>query len=279
MKLKLSYADKADVPEKFLELFEEKDGAWQFVGVEGIKTAADVATVQEALRKEKNDHKKTKDEFKTKFGDLTPDQIQADQDELAELRVQIDAKGGKLDEAKIEELAERRVKIKLTPIERERDKLKTENAKLTGDVQTLSGTISKSKIETHIRKAADAAKIVGTAIEDVIAIGGNLFDVNEDGNVVARDNVGIQPGLTPDIWLTDQKEKRPHWWPASQGGGANGGKGGNGGAASNPWSKEAWNITEQGKYLQTHGEDKAKTMASQANSRIGATRPTVATQH
>jgi hypothetical protein len=278
MKLKLSYTDKTDIPEKFLELFEEKDGAWNFVGVEGIKTAADVSAVQEALRKEKADHKKTKTEITTKYGDLDPEEIQADKDKIAELEIQLEAKGGKLDETKIEELVERRLKTKILPIERERDKLKETNAKLTGDVQTLVGTISKSKIESHIRKAADAAKIVGTAIEDVIAIGGNLFDVSEDGNVVAKENVGIQPGLTPDIWLTDQKEKRPHWWPASTGGGAGGGKGGAGGG-SNPWSKEGWNITAQGAYVTAHGVEKANSMAAQANSKVGATKPFVATQH
>ncbi len=273
MKLKLSYDSLEDIPEKFRELFTEKDEKWSFSGVDGMRTNDDVTRLEAALSKERKDHKKVKDDLKNKFGDLDAEQVRADLDELAELRLKVteNPEGKKTDE-----LVEQRVKVRLAPIERERDKLKNDVLTLTNERGELASTISRGKIEGHLRKAADGAKIVGTAIEDVIAIGGNLFELNDDGQAVAKENAGLQPGLTPDIWMTDQKEKRPHWWPASEGGGAKGAKDGSGGG-NNPWSKGAWNVTQQSQYVRTHGTAKANAMASAAGVTVGATAP--ATKH
>lgn len=41
----------------------------------------------------------------------------------------------------------------------------------------------------------------------------------------------------------------------------------------NPWSREGWNITQQGYYLRKHGQPTALTAAKSVGSYIGATRP------
>lgn len=41
----------------------------------------------------------------------------------------------------------------------------------------------------------------------------------------------------------------------------------------NPWSREGWNITQQGEYFRKHGMANARTAAKSVGSYIGATRP------
>lgn len=268
MKIKAIYDTLDDVPEQFRELYSEKDGKFHLTGVEGIKTDADVSALRNALTKEKDDHKATKAKFK-KFEHLDMDKIQSDLDELEELRIKAD---GKVDDKKLEELAEARANKKLAPVQRELDKSKERVAELEKSNGELLGTITRGKVEGAIRKAAEAKKVLGTAIDDVVVIGQNLFEVTDDGKIVTRDNVGVTPGIEADVWLTDMQEKRPHWWPASQGGGANGG--GNAGKfTENPWSDANWNLTKQGEVLRTQGTDKANQMAKAAGTTVGGARP------
>lgn len=44
-------------------------------------------------------------------------------------------------------------------------------------------------------------------------------------------------------------------------------------AATNPWSREAWSVTEQGRIARVMGFDKASNLAKAAGVVIGATRP------
>lgn len=271
MKLKLSYEKETDIPSGYSDLFTEKDGKFVLTEIEGMQTTENVQRLEASLSKERKDHKETKAKL-AKFGDRDPDKLQTELDELEELRL----KTGDNADKKTEELVEQRVKVRTAPLEREVAKLKETNENLTKERDSLSGTITRGKIEAHLRKAAETAKITTTAVEDVIAIGSNLFEITEDGAIIAKDGGGLQAGLTPDIWLTDQQKTRPHWWAASQGGGAGGGKDG-GGGAKNPWSKDHWNVTEQGKYVRLNGMEKANAMAAAAGSKVGATGP--ATKH
>lgn len=275
MALKAIYDKLEDIPEQFQELYTERDGKFELTGVDGVKTQADVDRVQESLRKERGEHTKTKDKLKL-FGDLDPEKVHTELDEIEELRVRAEAndKGG-IDEEKLEELVSRRVNREKAPLERENAKLKTENETLTGQNGELQGTITSGKIATEIRKVAEAAKVVPSAVDDIIAIGKGVFEVSQDGVVVTREGAGVSPGVGVDIYLADMKEKRPHWWPPSQGGGANGSDGGGTAFGENPWSTKHWNLTKQGAVVREQGEDKAKQMATAVNSHLGATGPTV----
>jgi hypothetical protein len=91
-----------------------------------------------------------------------------------------------------------------------------------------------------------------------------MLTVSEDGKrVVARDNVGVTPGIDPETWFSEMQQKGRPWWGVSAGGGANGSTA-NGGGSANPWSKDGWNVTAQGQFVRQHGEDKARTMAKSA---------------
>ena len=118
-------------------------------------------------------------------------------------------------------------------------------------------------------KAGRKLKVTSHAFDDMLMIGGLMFTRDETGAIVTNDNAGMA-GLSATVWLTEQQKARPHWFPESHGAGATGNKG-NGGQA-NPFSKDGWNMTEQGKLLRDDPET-AHQMAKAAGTTVGGKRP------
>lgn len=274
MKLKLSYNSQEDIPNGYEALYTEKDGKWVLTGIEGMKTQEDITRLSESLRKEREDHKKVKD-ILAKLGgpDLDADALVEKLDEYEELKLRVESgEGGKIDDKKVEELVEQRVQRRLAPVERERDRLKTRNTELESENGTLKGTITRGTVESELRRHATEGKVVTSALDDILDIGANIFEVAEDGAVVTKQGLrNVPAGVTPDVWLSDMKEKRPHWWPASQGGGA-GGSGGGNGTGVNPWTKDNWSIEAQAQLVRTD-PGKADRLAKAAGVYVGAMSP------
>jgi hypothetical protein len=254
MELELIYDAKSDIPTGYEALYTERDGKFHLSGVKGLKTQKDVDNVSGALTNERNAHKATKtklDAFE-KIG-KTPEELQADLDRIPALEAAGDGK----DPKKFEEAVARAAEAKVAPVQRKLDETTQQLTAATSQVNELQG--KTGKIKDTVRSLLVAEKVVDTAHEDVLMYAERLFDVMDDGSIVPKENSGLSAGLSPKDWLTDQKKARPHWWPMSQGGGSNG-PGGPGGG-KNPWGKDGWNLTEQGKYVREHGEEKARQMA------------------
>jgi uncharacterized phage infection (PIP) family protein YhgE len=274
MALKAIYDKQDDIPEAYRDLFTERDGKFELTGIEGVKTQADVDRLNEGLRKERKKVEDLEAKVKT-FGEDTPEAIEELRQENEKLKIQVETgKGAEIDEAKLDELAERKAKTMLAPVERENNRLKKENGELSETNTALNTNISRSAIETEARKVAAASKCVDTAHDDIVMYAQNISEL-VDGKVVTKDGVGVTPGVGLEVWLSDMQPNKGHWWPASKGGGA-GGHDGPGAGSNNPWAKGHWNLTAQGQYVREHGADKAKEMAAQAGSHLGATGPAVA---
>ena len=264
MKLKFQYESANDIPEQYKELYTEKEGKFVLTGVDlPPSKEEDVARLSEALRKEKSDHASTKEKLKS-FDGIDATSVHSQLDELEELRLKVDK--NQVDDEKIEKIVEARVARKLAPVERERNSLQSKLKEIEAENSDLKGSITKGKILSTISKAAQEAKLVPSAMEDVKMYSG-LFDINEKDEVVLKDT-----GLAVDVWLQDMKDKRPHWWETSRGGGAAGG-GSGAGIQNNPWRKDSWNLTEQGKIMRESGIEKAKQLASLAGVDVNATGP------
>jgi len=268
-----------EIPEQYRELYTEKNGKYECTGITGFRTSADFQRISGALEQEKDAHKQTKTQLGEKLRGYEAlgefDDVRQKLERFPELEA---AAGNKLDEAKIEEIVQRRVdgtlKSKTSPLEhkiatltRERDEFKERDAQ-------WSEKDRRRRIRGSIRKAALAAKLRPEAIEDAEEIGERLMQVGEDGSITTKDQVGVTPGIDPAQWLGEVQEKRPHWWPDSEGGGARGGKArGTFMGGKNPWSREHWSKTEQGNVLREHGREKAEQMAKAAGSELLAGRP------
>lgn len=255
-----------DIPEHFHSLYTERNGKFELTGIEGVRTQADVDRLQAALSKERSEHKATKEKFSA-FANLDPQEVLAKLDRFPELE---EAAKGKLDDAKIEELVSKRIKSKLSPLEREISELKAQLSEREQLIADFKAKETQRTIFDKVREAATSAKILPEAMEDALLLAERVFEVTEDGRVLTKDNVGVTPGVDPTVWFTDLQSKRPHWWGPSSGGGASGSK--TPGGMQNPFSYEHWNLTEQGKLLTTN-RARAEQLAKAAGTTIGGPRP------
>jgi hypothetical protein len=281
VKLKTTYEKAEDVPPGFEELYTERGGKLELSGVEGVKTQADIDRVQAALVKERNDLKEAQ-KLLGKFEGFNPDELPAQLEELTELRSKVEGlkADGKLNEEQIAARVEASVARATGPFQRD---LKTANAALEaarnlvkekdGVIQTLTTSQKQENIRRALRDAAIDAKVISPALDDAVLVGERMFEMSEDGKLVTKADAGCSAGLSPKEWAKEMQAVRPHWFPVSQGGGAAGGRGPLATGKENPWSRDGWNITEQGRKVKEFGEAKAAEMAAKVGSKLGAIRP------
>lgn len=270
--LEIQYDSLSAVPEAFRPLYEEKDGKAVLSKVNGLKTQSDVNNLSEALRKERNDHKAAQDALKA-WGNLgkKPEEILAQLDRIAELEA---AAAGKIDDKKITEMVEARLGQKVGPIERQLREATTTLETVTRERDTFRDQLYRRDMTDVVRSIASEMKVVPTAMADVELFAQFALERQEDGSFITKSGIpGVTPGLDAKGLLKEMQKHRPHWWPASAGGGAGGGMGGINGD-KNPWSAQHWNLTEQGRIVKEHGMAKAQELAKLAGSSVGATRPT-----
>mgnify|MGYP000918750037 CR=1 FL=1 len=267
MKLKTSYEQQTDIPAGYEDLFTERNGKWELTEVEGIKTAEDVNRLSTSLTAERTAHKATKQKF-APLGERPVDEIVADLDKIEEYKL---AASNAPDDKKLESIVETRIKSKLAPVERERDQLRVQLTERDTTIRTYQEKDRSRTIRDHVVRAATGAKLLTEAVDDAVMLAERLFDIDESGAVVTRDNVGVTPGIAPEAWLIDLKDKKPHWYGETVGGGARGSRNG-GSNGPNPFTDENWNMTEQGKLVKTDPV-KAAQLAKAAGTTIGGPRP------
>lgn len=281
VKLKTIYEKQEDIPEGFVDLYTDKNGKFELTAVEGVKTQADIDRVNAALVKERNDHKQAKEKLQA-FGDIDPAILPTMQEELAEARARLETltTEGKLDEGKVEERITTAINRATGPINREKDSLarqldtaKKAVADKEAEIAALNADRQAEHVRLAIRDAVTGAKVpvLPTAVDDAVLVGERMFEL-VDGKLVTKGDNGMTPGLSPAEWTKDMMERKPHWWPASQGGGAGGGRGGGTMLKDNPFTAEGWDITRQGQ-LYKESPEKAAQMAQRAGVKIGAVRP------
>ena len=255
MKIKARYENREDIPEEFAGLYSEINGGWELTGVEGIKTADDVARVQDTLKKERELRRAAERNLKQYQGLGEFDSLLEMADRFPELEA---LAAGKADDDKIQEIAEKRASRLINPLKRDLEALKAERDELAQTNQKFIEDNRVRTIEDHVRQAATKAKVRDTALDDVLMYARANFTV-EEGAVIANDASGLG-GYTPDAWLGEMADKKPHWWPTPTGGGAQGAGGAPGSVQKNPFAGENWNITEGMKLYKTRPAE-AKRLA------------------
>lgn len=278
MPIELQYENMDALPEAFRneavfnELFTQKeDGSIVVTGVTGMKTINDVQSVQEALRKERDDHKSTKNKYKP-LAEMDLTEVLTKLDRIDELEA---AAGGQLDEEKINGIVESRLGQKTGPLQREIDTLKETNAELLNSNKELKSSIDTRDRNDVIVSAATENKAHSTAVEDIKLTASVMLEKDESGNWVTKEGIeGVTPGLGIKDWMKEMVKLRPHWWPESEGGGSRGTSGIVGFTGDNPFSSANWNLTKQGEIVRTKGQEFASRLAKQAGTTVGGPRPT-----
>lgn len=283
MRIKKVYDTEADVPADYLTLYEERDGKWHLtVEVEGTSDSGDVARLNSALTKERNDHRATKEKLRG-FGDLDPERTRQVMDRVGDLGdwEEVEKKLHRLDgpppqgedqiQARIDAEIQRRERTIKAPLERQITQLTEARTEAERERDEAKGTLRGRTIADELRGAATKTKVISSALDDVLMYGDRLFEINESGEVVTRDGVGVTPGLKPEAWLSDMQERRPHWWPQSEGAGSRGNRGGP--IANNPFAADTWDVTAQGRLVQEKGQEAAERMAKAAGTTLGGPKP------
>lgn len=266
MALEYIYDTRDQIPEGYADLYTEKDGKFVLTEVNGIKTPEDVERVQTALRKERDEHKGTKDKLRS-FGDLNPEEARKAIDRLPELEALV-GKEGDL-EKKIEEAASARVKAATAPLERKLNEVQEERDRLSSERDSFEMEIRNRTFRDVVGSAARKAKVQSSAVDDIVVVARDHFE-EVDGKLVTKEGAPVGQGLDPTAYFKEMERHRPHWWPVSEGGGARGGSGAPGG--KNPFSHENWNLTEQGRIYRSDPKE-ADRLAKAAGTSVGGARP------
>lgn len=270
MAIAITYEKKEDIPSGFESLYTEVDGKWKLTGVDGMVTQEDVDTVKEALRKERDDHKGTKEKLRAWDG-LEVAKVKEDLAKIPELEAKV---SNAPDEEKIEQIVNSRIAQKTGPLETQIRDLNGEKETLGAEVISLKGQIETRDRNDIVRGVAAEMKVQDTAIPDVLLNAQTMMERDDSGRLITRDGIhGVTPGLDVKGYLKEMQKIRPHWWPPSEGGGAPGSRGGGPNRANNPFSREHWNLTEQGRVIREEGREAADTLAKAAGTTVGGGQP------
>lgn len=93
-------------------------------------------------------------------------------------------------------------------------------------------TLEKNTISDSVRSAALKAGILPEALDDVVRRGLDIFSIDEEGKIEARDENGNlltidELLVTPERFIDSLKKSAKHYWGSSEGAGAEGNKGEN----------------------------------------------------
>lgn len=258
LKAKVEKLDEVDAA--YHSLYEQKDGFYVLLPIEGMKPQAEFDTVHTALGKEREAHRKTKTDLSTAQSAVTESTTK-----ITELQALVDNAGG----ADVAKQVEARLQQHTAPLQRKITELEGQVKEKDTVIVGFQTKERKGSIGAAISAACLKGDVRDTAVSDAVLAGESIFEI-QDGVVMTRADVaGVTPGVAPDVWLAGLRDSKPHWFKESSGGGANAGRGK---AVVNPWTKANWSLTAQGQIIREN-RDKAAQMAKAAGSEIGAISP------
>ena len=266
--------DSLDEAGEHAGLYKETDGGGYVLAVEGVPSdlSGDVSRLKNSLDSERSAHKETKNKFSGV--DLTAGEIQALRDEAEDLRYQME-NAPKRDESNIEERAELLAGRRTREMDRELAQLREDKTSYMQAIELHEAAASQRLMRDAALDAIsgkDGVKLVDSAREDLLPFVERSFAVNEMGEIVSKDGVGLEPGMSIKEILNDLQAsgRRAHWFEGNTSAGASGGASA-GQSGDNPFKAETRNMTEASR-LVNNDPARAKAMiraAGENPSRYG----------
>jgi hypothetical protein len=244
MELELSYNAATDIPKGFEALYTEQSGKFVLTGVKGLSgIQASVTRLETSLKSEREAHKATKATASEAAGKIAEAETARDE---AVAAAEASGKGKGIDEAKLNELAEKRAALKIGPIQKQLDAANAAKAEAEQKVQTIQGQMNAATIRSELGTAGAKAGVMAEMQEAAILMLSGNMEIGEDGRPRVREGaaLGLTPGVDPATAFNELKSKAPGFWATSQGGGAKGG-GNTPSGGPNPFKHDSWNVTEQ----------------------------------
>lgn len=254
MALKFKLKSKDEIPAGLEAHYVERDGGW----VLDADGAADKAKLDE-FRSTNVALLKERDELKTRFEGIDPDEVRKLADEKKALEEQQRLKAGEFDKV---------LEARLKSAKAEWDK---QLSTVASERDTLNARLVTIQIDQAVVTEATKRGLRSTAIPDITSRARNTFRLvngvpqafEADGQTARVGKDGLTP-MTLAEWIDTQVSDAPHLFESNAGGGAAGnGSGGVGNrSVKNPFRKETWNLTEQMKLQKTDPQLAARLKAS-----------------
>jgi len=254
MSLKFIIATEGDLPEdETIKALYKKEGDKWVLGVEGAVPKAQLNEFRDQniqLRKDLEG-----------LGDVPPADAAKAIKRVEELEAQVDKDKGKFDQL----------------LEKRTEAMKLEHSKqleaIGKDLGQTRGQLKTLKIDQALIQAGSEFGLRAGAGPDLVSRGRSVFDLDEEGHIVAFDedgktkryNAAGEP-LQPKDWVAAATKEAAHLFDESQGAGSAGSGSAGTAGGKNPWAKDSWNLTEQGK-LMTADPARAQRLAAQAGKK------------
>jgi hypothetical protein len=273
IKLKTVVPNLDDIADEQKEFYVEKEG--QFVlDVEGIDEHPAVAALKNALERQKSERRQLATDLAAlkEKGKNVPEDFDLDKYNLmvAELEeLKSGNKGGATDDERRElATARKALEQKISNMEKSHS---TEIAKKELQIKKLDGKIHQLLIDEGLTKSLVEAGVGKEYIKAAKALlKGDCTVIEEDGDyraVVESDMGQLDIGKYVTDWVASDEGKV--FIPPAKGGDAN-----NQNKPSqrintdkNPWAKDTWNLTEQGRIL-TEDRSKAEKLAKSVGKTV-----------
>ena len=254
MALKFKLKSKDEIPAGLETHYVERDGAW-FLDADGV---ADKAKLDE-FRSTNVALLKERDELKTRFEGIDPDEVRKLAQEKKALEEQQRLKAGEFDKV---------LEARLKTAKAEWDK---QFSAISAERDALNARLTSIQIDQAVVTEATKRGLRATALPDITARARTTFKLvngvpqafEADGQTVRAGKDGVTP-MTLAEWVDTQVSDAPHLFESNAGGGAAGnGSGGVGNrSVKNPFRKETWNLTEQMRLQKTDPQLAARLKAA-----------------
>ncbi len=253
---------------------EQEDGTFILDLDGGPKDqSADVEKLNTSLRAARNDVKEVKERFRW-VGELTQSEVQELRDKAEDLEYQLENGKAPSDE-EIQERAERLAARQTRALESDLNETRSALSQYQQAITLHEAAANQRKIKDAVDAALSTEgtpKIHDSAREDIYPYAERILSVDEDGRVITKDGIGVDPGMTFDEVLKDMQVsgRRNHWFVGSKGGGVGGdGKPGGGYNGINPFDKKAgtWNLGNATKMAKEQPK-LAKRLATEAGANL-----------
>jgi hypothetical protein len=223
--------------------------------------------VLDELKQERNSRKKLEETvtgLQSAFGERTPEDVKAMMERLENDEMTRLAAEGKTDEIikKHREKWDAERKSSESALQQQLDELGQQK-------QTLEQQLTKELIDNRAMAAASKAGAIPESLDVVKMLAQSQWKL-EDGEPVLRNKdgeivTGKKGAITFDEWASEQlHESHPYLFPQPKGSGAPGNNGAKG-AQANPWKKDSFNLTEQGR-IAREDPSKAERLKAEALS-------------
>lgn len=232
MALRVSYAKKEDVPEALAALYVEKDGKW-VLEVDGMVASDELADLKSRIDDFRTNNLTLTEKLKAFDGKkvLTQDEVDefarlADQEQSIKDKKLIDS--GKLDELLVNRTEKMRNDFE-AQLKSLSDSLEKSKEVAGKHERRLSSVMVESEVGKILSKSGN--RPIQGAMDDIYSRAGQVWKVNEEGQLVALDSKGQQKygseanPLTLDEWIVQTVKDAPYLFETNEGTGGDGGKG------------------------------------------------------